>query len=134
MFTTVGDKVFTIVNGLVSSTDLNFAYNYEKKIGDSGYPYATVTPVASTERLYSSNANLLEVPYVVAIYVRNASIAIAEQTCRGIVDDVMAALRADVYLTGTAHAASFDIERGYADDEQPTRVATIKATYTILEC
>jgi len=78
MFTTVGTKVFDIVNGLVATTDLNFVYNYEKKIGDSGYPYATVTPTSSSEVVYSTNANLLEIPYMIAVYVRNVSLASAE--------------------------------------------------------
>jgi hypothetical protein len=89
MFTTVGDKVFAIVNGLVATTDLNFVYNYEKKIGDSGYPYATVTPTSTNQFVYSSCEDRVEISYMIAIYVRNASIAIAEGTIRGIVDDVL---------------------------------------------
>lgn len=132
MFTTVGTKVYTIVNGLVAGTDLNYVYNYEKKIGDDGYPYATVSPSPTREAIFDSTKNLMDIPYLVAIYVRNDDIATAEATIRGIVDDVLEALRGDEYLTGTAMKSIYEIERWYVNDEQPVRVSVIKVTYSVL--
>ena len=132
MFTTVGNKVYTIVNDLVATTDLNYVYNYEKKIGDWGYPYATVTPTSSNVSLLTSTQQFVEIPYTIAIYARSAELATVEVTIRGIVDAVLTALQSDLYLTGTALKSTYEIERGYADDEQPTRVATIKANYSLI--
>ena len=87
------------MNGLIATTDLNFVYNYEKKIGDSGYPYATITPTSTVEKIYSSNANMIDIPFVIAVYVRSESIAVAEVTIRTIVDAILTGLRGDEYLT-----------------------------------
>lgn len=130
-FVTVGTKVYNIVNGLVASTDLEYAYNYGKKIWDQGYPFATVTPASSKEDPYSSNTDNMEVTYEVAVYVRNDTIATAEWVLRWIVDALLVALRAAYTLTGTALSARFEVEWWYTNDEQPLRVAIIKCIYLV---
>lgn len=130
-YAAVWTKVYTIVNNLVASTDLEYVYNYGKKIGDWGYPMATITPANSREDIHSSNTNIIEIPYDISIYVRNDTIATAEGTLRGIVDAIMVAVRADYTLTGSAMSSRFEIERWYTNDEQPLRVAIIKCIYMV---
>lgn len=130
-FTTVWTKVYNIVNGLVASTDLEYAYNYWKKIGDQGYPFATVTPASSKEDPYSSNTDNMEITYEVAVYVRNDTISTAEWTLRWIVDALLVGLRAAYTLTGSALSAKFEVERWYTNDEQALRVAIIKCIYLV---
>ena len=130
-YATVWTKVYTIVNNLVASTDLEYVYNYGKKVWDQGYPMATITPWNSKEDVHSSNTNIIEIPYEVSVYVRNDTIATAEGTLRGIVDAIMVAVRADYTLTGTALNARFEIERWYTSDEQPLRVAIIRCIYSV---
>lgn len=72
------------------------------------------------------------VSYTISIYTRNKDISTAEGTIRTLVDEVLADLRADEYLTGSALRADFDIEWGRANDEQPTRIAQIKCNYLCL--
>lgn len=74
-------------------------YNYEKKMADDGYPYATVTPSSTTEQGLDTANNIVEIPYLVVVYARNENIETQEQTIRGIVDDIMEAIRGDAYLT-----------------------------------
>lgn len=130
-FATVWTKVYSIVNGLVASTDLEYTYNYGKKIGDQGYPFATVTPANSKEDPYSSDTDNMEITYEVAIYVRNDTIATAEWVLRWIVDALLVGLRSDYTLTGSALSARFEVEWWYTNDEQPLRVAIIKCIYLV---
>lgn len=127
MYKIIGDKLFTIVSTVVTK-----CYNYDRKLADEGYPYATISPAPSTENVFSSNRNELTIAFNISVYVRNANIATEEDSIRILIDSILALLRADDGLTGSCLKWEFGIEWGYVNDEQPTRVATIKTTYTTL--
>lgn len=128
MFTTVWSKLYTLVDAISAITSV---YNYGVKSGEGWYPMATITPSNTKEEVMATNSNTIDIAYDISIMVKNATIATNEASIRSIVDSVMVALRADYTLTGTAYNSRFEIERGYSNDEQPMRIAVIKAIYTL---
>jgi hypothetical protein len=133
MYKTVWDKIEAILNTIKVSSWIAYIYNYEPKMS-WGYPYATITPWSSVENIYWSISQLAEVVYNISLYIRNESIAVQEAKIREIVDDILVALRWDMYLTWTAQKAIYEIERAYTNDQEPVRVAIIKCTYSLLIC
>lgn len=82
--------------------------------------------------MFDSNKNLLVIPYQIAVYFRNDTISTTEEAIRVAVDEIMTELRSDRDLTWSADFSRFEIDRAYTNDEQPTRVAIIKAYYSVL--
>ena len=127
MYKIIGDKLFTIVSTVVTK-----CYNYDRKLADEGYPYATISPAPSTENVFSSNRNELTIAFNISVYVRNANIATEEDSIRILIDSILALLRADDGPYWILFKMRVRYRVGYVNDEQPTRVATIKTTYTTL--
>ena len=128
MYVEIGNKLYTIID---ASTIPN-VYNYERKLADEWYPYATISPLNWVNTVETTTQDRLVVGYTIAIYVRNKSLATAEWEIRAYVDEIMQDLRADEYLTGTALRGEFELERGRLNDEQPVRVCNIKCNYLLL--
>lgn len=128
MFTTVGTKLFTIVDGVSGFANV---YNYGVKLWDEGYPLASVTPSNSKEEPFDNVRDTIDIWYDVTIYVKGSNLGTNEGIIRWLVDSVMVALRADPTLTGTAYGGTYEIERWYSNDEQPLRIAIIKCIYKL---
>lgn len=128
MFTTVGTKLFTIVDGVSGFANV---YNYGVKLWDEGYPLASVTPSNSKEEPFDNVRDTIDIWYDVTIYVKGSNLGTNEGIIRWLVDSVMVALRADPTLTGTAYGGTYEVERWYSNDEQPLRIAIIKCIYKL---
>lgn len=128
MFTTVGTKLFTIVDGVSGFANV---YNYGVKLWDEGYPLASVTPSNSKEEPFDNVRDTIDIWYDVTIYVKGNNLGTNEWIIRWLVDSVMVALRADPTLTGSAYGGTYEVERWYSNDEQPLRIAIIKCIYKL---
>lgn len=126
MFATIWTKLATIVWTVVTNT-----YNYGLKLATTWYPFATVTPINSTETTFQSNSDQMEIGYQIEIFYRNDNIATNEASIRTTVDSILALLRADYTLTWSALSGRREIEWGYSSDEQPVRIAIIKWFYLV---
>lgn len=132
IYTNIGTAIYNLVDAIV---DLwaDEIYNYEPKQPD-GYPYVSVTPQSSIETLFWSISNTAEIPYSIKVTVQYDDLGVQENKIRVMVDKILEALRADVYLGDLAQKSQYEVEWWYSNDEQVNRIATIKATYTVLIC
>ncbi len=129
MFSTIWNKIYAILNWMWK---FKAVYNYERKIDSEWFPVATITPITTPERIYDNVANQANVNYSVKMFQQNKDIATTEANIRTLVDLVLAELRADYTLTGSAVSMNMTIDWLYTADEQPIRVVEIKLNYIVL--
>ena len=128
MFKTVWDKLKVILDWL---TVFQSVYNYEVK-QSNWFPYVTISPATTSEEIYDTVNDIINISYSVRIYAQNKSISTQEDNIRTLVDTVLQNLREDFTLTWSCLNVKLNIDWGYTDDEQPVRVVDITAKYLVL--
>ncbi len=78
MFVAIGDKLYAIVD----ASSIANVYNYDKKLADDGYPYATITPTTARNTVMTTDRDQIIVSYTISIYVKNKTLSTEEATIR----------------------------------------------------
>lgn len=132
MFKPIRDALYSLVNGLVATTDLSQVYGYSPKSLNAWFVSAVVTPVESIENVYDTRYNETIYPYEVNVFMPNSDPANDEWAFLELIDDIMLALRQDETLNWLVLWAIFRVRFGYTADEQPMRFCQIQCQYRAL--
>lgn len=128
MFASIWSALETIV-----ATVIPLSYWYWRKLATAWYPYATVTPMDTTETVQSSSTNMTELWYQVELFYKNNwdDWSATELAIRTAVDALMTLFRANYTLWWLALNTQRSIEWWYSADAEPVRIAVIKCIYSV---
>lgn len=119
----------TIAAGIKTLLDtvdgLAVVYDHEAK-ELANYPAATITAAGHENSFADLQANKRMYSFYIRVYYRTADADTAESAVRTIVDDIIAAIEADVTLSGTCdYAMPTRSTWAYVEREVPLRYAQI---------
>lgn len=132
MYKDIGDKLYSVIDWLTSTTKINKVYYHPKRDISQWLPAVTISPMQSDISVESNQKDIAIVPFVLRIYVENKDIATVEDKLRTIADDITDELRSNRDLDWLVDKSQFKVKRWWTDSTEPLRVCEIEAHYTQL--
>ena len=106
---------------------------YEIQSPESGYPYIAVIEddTAEDERAFDTITNIANYRFKVRIVHNARDLATTNATMRGLVDDILKALRTDLTFGCEVLSTTVSVRWGYSNEEN-VRVADISLNFSLL--
>lgn len=120
MYTNIWNALKTILDGLVATTKINVVYNYDKT-QHSSLPAVTISPIDTTEVLFASDRNMVDINYRIRCVDDAKGLQETENNMRSIADAILRELRLNPDLNGTVCLFDVNVVWGWVWDEQPYR-------------
>lgn len=132
MYKEIRDKLYTKLDGLTSTTDLGYVYDYEPKSLKEWFVSAVIAPSEQSEDYYDSDKNLGTYTFAINIFLVNDDPKSYEWPFLELIDEIQLALRQDETLQWTALWVIMKTSFGYTWDETGMKFVKIEVTYSAL--
>ena len=131
MYSTIGQKLYEIINALEPTTKIAAVYNYDKKEFDA-FPSVIISPSDQTENIFDTRDNESVYKFIVRVVDLNKNVSSMEARMREICDDILETLRKNQFLDNTVHRTTLSVRWGWASQDVELRVCEIVVESAVL--